>query len=121
MEDFHHLIGNLAADGPYAIALSARSIAQTPQEFRAFRRQGKRDRDHELLVRCLQKATKETKAVIGLATLRYLLLGASVRSVQSRRADSSTICTTKLFFSAAAGLVAVAGGSDAEPPIIDAI
>jgi hypothetical protein len=64
MKDFYHSIIDLAAYDSYAIALSAGSIAQTPQEFRAFRRQSKRDCNHEIATRFLQKATKETKAVI---------------------------------------------------------
>src|SRR5438094_9996113 len=57
-----------------------------------------------------------------LGSLRSLLLDACVRSRQSRRADSATICTTKLFFSAVGGTVAVAGVVDPGPcPPTDAI
>jgi hypothetical protein len=46
MKDFNRAIIDLAANCPDAIAISPGFIAQTAQEFRAFRRQSKRHRDH---------------------------------------------------------------------------
>src|SRR5919106_7021280 len=56
MENFDRPIIDLAADCPDAIAISTRFIAETAQEFPAFRRQSKRDRNHCLLWLCIKSS-----------------------------------------------------------------
>jgi hypothetical protein len=46
MNDFNVAIIEIAPDYPDAISISPRFIPEQPQKFRAFRRQGKRDRNH---------------------------------------------------------------------------
>jgi len=69
MKHFNRTIIYVAANYPDTISISARFIPESPQKFGAFRRQSKRDRNHEIAARFLQKATKETKAVIDLESL----------------------------------------------------
>ena len=90
VNDFDGTMADRAANDVYAVPISARSISEPAQEFGALRWQSERNRNHR------SRSLWFSYGMPQEGRIRYFGV-------------ASTICTTKLFFSPAAGVASVAG------------